>query len=108
MQNSNNCYSMGEYCCIDEMLVAFRGSCSFRMYMPNIYILTLGCVWMDVYGSNASLMLEHIISQIITSILEKTVMAEASQKSNKKHFSNQSSRRVVRFVKSIENTKHNC
>lgn len=34
----NNCqkyYSIGTHACIDEMLVPFRGRCSFKMYMPN-------------------------------------------------------------------------
>lgn len=28
-------YSIGENCCIDEMLVAFRGRCKFKMFMPK-------------------------------------------------------------------------
>lgn len=34
----NNCqqmYSVGTCCCIDEMLVTFRGKCSFKVYIPN-------------------------------------------------------------------------
>nr|CAH7714509.1 unnamed protein product [Callosobruchus chinensis] len=30
-----NCYTMGKSACIDEMLVGFRGRCSFKMYIPN-------------------------------------------------------------------------
>nr|XP_023027506.1 piggyBac transposable element-derived protein 4-like [Leptinotarsa decemlineata] len=30
-----NHYSPGEYVTIDEMLLAFRGRCAFRMYIPN-------------------------------------------------------------------------
>lgn len=33
--NSQKNYSIGEYACIDEMLVGFRGRCSFRMYMGS-------------------------------------------------------------------------
>lgn len=33
--NSQACYTVGEYVCVDEMLVAFRGRCKFRMYMPK-------------------------------------------------------------------------
>jgi len=29
------CYNVGEFVCIDEMLISFRGRCAFRMYMPN-------------------------------------------------------------------------
>lgn len=35
---NNNCqsnYSCGEYLTIDEMLIAFRGRCKFRMYLKN-------------------------------------------------------------------------
>lgn len=35
VNNSQNCYSLGELTCIDEMLVGFRGRCKFRVYMPN-------------------------------------------------------------------------
>lgn len=35
IKNCQSCYSIGEYACIDEMLVGFRGRCKFRMYMPN-------------------------------------------------------------------------
>jgi len=28
-------YTIGEYACIDEMLVGFRGRCKFRMYIPS-------------------------------------------------------------------------
>lgn len=34
----NNCkqnYTLGTHVCIDEMLIAFRGRCKFRIYMPN-------------------------------------------------------------------------
>ncbi|RZF45385.1 hypothetical protein LSTR_LSTR002828 [Laodelphax striatellus] len=34
----NNCqvlYKIGESACVDEMLVAFRGRCKFKMYIPN-------------------------------------------------------------------------
>lgn len=33
--NCQEAYSIGQTACIDEMLVSFRGRCSFRMYMPN-------------------------------------------------------------------------
>lgn len=35
LENCRNCYSIGEYACIDEMLLGFRGRCRFRMYIPN-------------------------------------------------------------------------
>jgi len=35
IENSQQCYSIGETACVDEMLIAFRGRCRFRMYMPN-------------------------------------------------------------------------
>jgi hypothetical protein len=35
VKNCQECYSIGEYACIDEMLVRFRGPCKFRMYIPN-------------------------------------------------------------------------
>lgn len=35
IDNSQECYTVGEYVCIDEMLVGFRGRCRFRMYMPK-------------------------------------------------------------------------
>jgi hypothetical protein len=35
VKNCQECYSIGEYACIDEMLVGFRGPCKFRMYIPN-------------------------------------------------------------------------
>lgn len=35
IENSQQCYSVGETACVDEMLIAFRGRCRFRMYMPN-------------------------------------------------------------------------
>ncbi|XP_022204262.2 piggyBac transposable element-derived protein 4-like [Nilaparvata lugens] len=35
IDNSQQCYSIGETACVDEMLIAFRGRCRFRMYMPN-------------------------------------------------------------------------
>ena len=33
--NCKTHYSLGEYVTIDEMLIAFRGRCSFRMYIPS-------------------------------------------------------------------------
>lgn len=33
--NSQKCYTIGAYACIDEMLVSFRGRCRFKMYMPK-------------------------------------------------------------------------
>lgn len=35
LQNCKSSYSIGENACIDEMLVGFRGKCSFRMYIPS-------------------------------------------------------------------------
>lgn len=35
IENCQRCYNIGAYACVDEMLVAFRGRCKFRMYMPN-------------------------------------------------------------------------
>lgn len=35
VDNCQSCYSTGVSVCIDEMLVAFRGRCSFKMYMPK-------------------------------------------------------------------------
>lgn len=35
LENCRNCYSIGEYACIDEMLLGFRGRYRFRMYIPN-------------------------------------------------------------------------
>lgn len=35
IQNCQKLYSVGENVCVDEMLVAFRGRCKFKMYMPN-------------------------------------------------------------------------
>lgn len=34
-ENSQQWYSVRETACVDEMLIAFRGRCRFRMYMPN-------------------------------------------------------------------------
>jgi len=45
--NSQSNYSMSEYCTVDEMLVPFRGRCSFHMYMkskPNKYGLKVMCL----------------------------------------------------------------
>ncbi|XP_066258799.1 piggyBac transposable element-derived protein 4-like [Euwallacea similis] len=33
--NSQVVYSLGVNCCIDEILVSFRGRCKYKMYMPN-------------------------------------------------------------------------
>lgn len=47
IQNCKNCYSPGESLTIDEMLVGFRGRCSFRVYMkskPNKYGLKILCL----------------------------------------------------------------
>lgn len=35
IQNCQKVYSIGTCACIDEMLVAFRGRCRFRMFMPK-------------------------------------------------------------------------
>lgn len=35
ISNSLNNYAIGNCACIDEMLLAFRGKCPFRIYMPN-------------------------------------------------------------------------
>jgi hypothetical protein len=35
IDNCQECYSPGEYLCVDEMLVAFRGRFRYRMYMPK-------------------------------------------------------------------------
>ncbi|XP_050302765.1 piggyBac transposable element-derived protein 3-like [Anthonomus grandis grandis] len=35
IKNCQTLYSLGVNCCIDEMLVSFRGRCRFKMYMPN-------------------------------------------------------------------------
>jgi len=45
--NSQSNYSMSEYSTVDEMLIPFRGRCSFRMYMkskPNKYGLKVMCL----------------------------------------------------------------
>lgn len=34
-ENCKNCYSVGQNVTIDEMLVAFRGRCGFRQYIPS-------------------------------------------------------------------------
>ncbi|CAK1579698.1 unnamed protein product [Parnassius mnemosyne] len=47
IQNCKEVCSIGSYACIDEMLVAFRGRCSFKMYMPkkpNKYGLKIMCM----------------------------------------------------------------
>lgn len=33
--NCKRNFTLGEYVCIDEMLVGFRGRCSFKVYMPS-------------------------------------------------------------------------
>lgn len=35
IHNCQDCYGIGSYACIDEMLVSFRGRCPFKVYMPN-------------------------------------------------------------------------
>lgn len=35
IQNCQEVYSIGTCACVDEMLVAFRGRCKFKMYMPK-------------------------------------------------------------------------
>ncbi|KFM73858.1 PiggyBac transposable element-derived protein 4, partial [Stegodyphus mimosarum] len=35
IKNCQRTYSIGEYACIDEMLVKFRGRCKYKMYMPK-------------------------------------------------------------------------
>lgn len=35
IEKCKSLYSLGEYVTLDEMLLAFRGRCSFRMYMPQ-------------------------------------------------------------------------
>lgn len=35
IQNCQDIYSIGTCACVDEMLVAFRGRCRFKMYMPK-------------------------------------------------------------------------
>jgi hypothetical protein len=35
VQNSQRSFTLSEYLTIDEQLVAFRGRCSFRQYIPN-------------------------------------------------------------------------
>lgn len=35
VSNSQAIYSLGTNCCIDEMLVSFRGRSKYKMYMPN-------------------------------------------------------------------------
>ncbi|XP_071056453.1 piggyBac transposable element-derived protein 4-like [Onthophagus taurus] len=35
VSNFQDNYILGEYVCVDEMLVGFRGRCSFKMYIPN-------------------------------------------------------------------------
>lgn len=45
--NCRSNYSVGEYVTVDEMLIAFRGRCSFRMYLknkPDKYGLKLQCI----------------------------------------------------------------
>ena len=34
-ENCKKSYSIGEYATLDEMLLAFRGRCGFRVYIPN-------------------------------------------------------------------------
>lgn len=34
ISNCKTLYSVGTTCCVDEMLVSFRGRCKFKMYMP--------------------------------------------------------------------------
>ncbi|KAF2890383.1 hypothetical protein ILUMI_15790 [Ignelater luminosus] len=35
VENCNACCCSGTYVTVDEMLITFRGRCSFKMYMPN-------------------------------------------------------------------------
>lgn len=47
IQNCKEVCSIGSYACIDEMLVAFRGRCRFKMYMPkklHKYGLKIMCI----------------------------------------------------------------
>ncbi|XP_056639357.1 uncharacterized protein LOC130446872 [Diorhabda sublineata] len=47
IQNCSNNYTCSEYLCIDEMLVKFRGRCSFRMFIkskPGKYVLKVQCM----------------------------------------------------------------
>lgn len=47
IQNCKKVCSIGSYACIDEMLVAFRGKCKFKMYIPkkpHKYGLKIMCI----------------------------------------------------------------
>ena len=35
IKNTKAAYSVGSHACVDEMLVGFRGRCSFKMYIPS-------------------------------------------------------------------------
>lgn len=35
LSNFQNCFTPGEYLTVDEQLVAFRGRCGFRQYIPS-------------------------------------------------------------------------
>ena len=47
IENSQKSYSLGANACIDEMLIAFRGRCAMKVYMPkkpDKYGLKLMCM----------------------------------------------------------------
>ncbi|KAJ8872257.1 hypothetical protein PR048_025859 [Dryococelus australis] len=35
VKNCRVCYCIGEYACVDEMIVGFRGVCRMKVYIPN-------------------------------------------------------------------------
>lgn len=47
IENSQLCYTVGASCCVDEMLIPFRGRGSFKMYLlnkPAKYGLKIQCL----------------------------------------------------------------
>lgn len=99
VEHSKNNYSPGPHCTIDEMLVPFRGRCSFRMYIPNKPAK---------YGLKVQILADSETHYMVNAEVYtgKEINLEITSKPDKKKISHPT-QVVLRLIEPIKNTNRN-
>lgn len=97
-ENSKKNFSIGQYACIDEMLIGFRGRCVFRMYMPQKP---------RKYGLKIMALTDARTYYFLDGYVYTGAGSDGQTLSEEERKFNKPTQSVLRLVRSIEGTNRN-